>query len=126
MALASDLNRGDCFNYNNEIIKVVRKEVITVGTHSHTKLKLFVKNIFTSSEKVLTLAHNDKVDIVEAQMKQGQLISKQDTKAQVMDTHSYETFDAEINDNIKDQINEGDNIVFLEVNNRRIIVDKGK
>ena len=124
MALASELNKGDCINHNGELLKVVRKEVIAVGTHSHTKLKFFMRNIFTGSEKVLTLAHNDKVESVEVHLKQGQIISKQGTKAQVMDNHTYEVFDVEMSEDLTDKLNEGDSVAFIEVNNKRVIIEK--
>ncbi|MDP2750657.1 MAG: hypothetical protein Q8O89_07545 [Nanoarchaeota archaeon] len=124
MASADELDKKSCFRYNNEIVRVLKKEVVTVGTHSHSKLKFYVKNIFGGGEKPVVLAHNDRVDIVEIKQKNGLLLSRNGKEAQVMDNHSYETFDAEIIEAALDKVNENENIIFVEVDGKNFITDR--
>jgi translation elongation factor P/translation initiation factor 5A len=125
MASATDLNKGSTFEHKGELLKVVRKEVVAVGTHSHTKLKFFVKPLFGGGgEKILNFAHNDKVDIVEIQKKSGSVVSKMPEKAQIMDNRSYETLDVEVEPELLEQLNEGDNVIFVEYKGKIIIVEK--
>jgi len=76
MPIASELERGNYFIYNNEPVRVLRKKVIVVGTHSHSKLKFYVQGLNEKSEKSVTLNHTDKIKIVDIVRKLGQIISK--------------------------------------------------
>ena len=64
MAEAKELKNGYYFVYNGELLKVNKRELVAYGTHSHTKLKFFVENLFKGNEKVINLAHTDSVEIV--------------------------------------------------------------
>ena len=85
MAIASDLDKGNYFIYNGEPVRVVRKEVVSVGTHSHTKLKFYVQGLREKGERTVILQHSDRVDKMEIMRKQGQIISKSSSKVQIMD-----------------------------------------
>lgn len=124
MAMASDLERGKYFMYKEEIHKVVRKEVVTYGTHSHTKLKLYIQDLWGKGEKVINLSHTDRVDMVDIIKKTAQVISKTPQSVQIMDTHSYETFDVQIDPELKEQINEGDEVIFVNYNNMIKVLEK--
>lgn len=115
MASAHDLNKGSCFEYKGEVLRVIKKEVVTVGTHSHTKLKLYVKPaIADGGEKTVILAHQDKVELCEIIKKTGTVVSKTQDKVQVMDSYSYETHDSDVSKELLDSLNEGDEVIFVE------------
>ena len=89
MSSASELKKGSYFIYNNEPVRVNRKEVIVYGTHSHSKLKLFIQGLNKKGEKSINLHHTDKVETVDITRKTGQVISKTNDKVQIMDNVSY-------------------------------------
>ena len=124
MAMASDLERGKYFMYQGGIYKVNRKEVVAYGTHSHTKLKLYIQDLEGKGEKVINLSHTDRVDIVDIIKKTAQVISKTPQIIQIMDTHSYETFDVKVDPELKEQINEGDEVIFVHYNNMVKVLEK--
>jgi len=124
MAMATDLERGKYFLYNGEIYKVQRKEVVAYGTHSHTKLKFYIEDLGGMGEKSITLGHTDRVDIVDIQKKTAQVVSKTDTTVQIMDMHTYETCDAQVDSELKDEIKEGDVVIFINYNNMVKILEK--
>ena len=124
MPTASELERGSYFIYNNEPVRVLRKEVIVVGTHSHSKLKFFIQGLREKGERTVIFQHSDRVDKIEIMRKQGQVISKTGNKVQLMDNVSYETLDSNLPSELISDINEGDTITFVEVNGRVEILDK--
>ena len=124
MTTASELERGNYFIVNNEPVRVMRKEVVAFGTHSHSKLKIFYQPLNGGGEKSVTLQHADKVDVVEIIRKLGQVISKTSSKVQVMDAVSYETLDANLPPELLNDVNEGDNVTFIELNGKVEILDK--
>ena len=124
MSTASELERGNYFIYNNEPVRVIRREVIVVGTHSHSKLKFYIQGLREKGERTVTFQHSDRVEKVDIMKKQGQIISKTENKVQVMDAVSYETLDANLPSELAGEINEGDNVTFVELNGVVEILDK--
>ena len=124
MAIASDLDRGKYFIHNGEIHKVNRRELVAYGTHSHTKLKFYIEGLLGSGEKSLTMGHTDRVDIVDIQKKTAQVIAVNPDSVQIMDMHNYETFDGEVTPEIKKELKEGDEVIFIDYNNKITILEK--
>lgn len=124
MPTASELERGNYFIYNNEPVRVIRKEVIVVGTHSHSKLKFYIQGLREKGERTVIYQHSDRIDKIEIMRKQGQVISKAGNKVQLMDNVSYETLDSNLPAELISDINEGDQVTFIEVNGRVEVLDK--
>jgi translation elongation factor P/translation initiation factor 5A len=126
MSNASDVERGNFIEHNGELLQVVRKEVISVGTHSHSKLKFYVVGLEGKGEKSIVLAHNDKVEILDIIRKTAIVLSKSPQKIQIMDTVSYETLDAECEPSIMQEINEGDEVIYISYNGIVKVLHKKK
>ncbi len=125
MAAAQELQRGSYFIYNSEVVRVLRKEVIVVGTHSHSKLKFYIQGLNEKGERSVNLGHADKVEIVDIVRKLGQVISKtSNNKVQVMDMVSYETLDANASPELLSELNEGSQVTFIELNGNVEIIEK--
>ena len=124
MPTASELEKGNHFFVNNEPVRVMRKEVVAFGTHSHSKLKIFYQPLEGGGEKTITLQHADRVETVEIIRKLGQVISKANGKVQVMDMVSYETLDATEPSEIFSDLNEGDQVTFIDLKGNVQILEK--
>jgi len=124
MPTASELEKGNHFFVNNEPVRVMRKEVVAFGTHSHSKLKIFYQPLEGGGEKTITLQHADRVETVEIIRKLGQVISKANGKVQVMDMVSYETLDATAPSEIFNNLNEGDQVTFIDLKGNVQILEK--
>ena len=122
MAIASELEKGNYFIYNGEPVRVIRRELVAVGTHSHTKLKFYVQGLKEKGEKAVTFSHSDRVEKTDIMRKHGQVISVNGSKAQVMDMISYDTLDADAPADFP--IEEGNNVTFIEFNGKVIILEK--
>ena len=124
MPTASELEKGNYFLVNNEPVRVMRKEVVAFGTHSHSKLKIFYQPLNGGGENTITLQHADKVETVEIIRKLGQVISKTNSKVQVMDMVSYDTLDASAPSEILNELNEGDHVTFIDMKGDVKILEK--
>lgn len=124
MSTAQELERGNYFIYNGEPVRVLRKEVIVVGTHSHSKLKFYIQGLNEKGERDINFHHTDKIEIVDIIRKLGQVIAKANNKVQVMDMVSYETFDVNSPQDLFNDLSEGDNVTFIELNGNIQIIEK--
>lgn len=101
MAVAKDVEIGAWIVFNREPYKVKRKDVITAGTHSHSKLKFTLQGLFGQGEKTNVYAHNDQLDMADLEIKTGQIISVTGNKCQIMEGRTYEIEEAEIPEGIE-------------------------
>ncbi len=124
MSSASELKRGSYFIHNGKPVCVVRKEIVVYGTHSHSKLKIFIRGLNKRGESSINLHHTDKVEMVDIVRKTGQIISKTNDKVQIMDTVSYETLDASAPEEILSELNEGDQVIFIDFEGNTQIIEK--
>ena len=124
MSTATELKRGSYFIHNGKPVQVTRRELVAYGTHSHSKLKLFIKGLSGRGEKTVNMHHTDRVEIVEIIKKVGQVISKTDDKVQIMDNVSYETLDGTAPRDLINELNEGDQVTFIDFNGIIQILEK--
>ena len=64
---------------------------------------------------------HDKVQIPIIEKEVAQVLSVQETKANVMDTKTYETFDLDIPEEFKGQVKEGSNIVYWIMMGKKVL-----
>ncbi len=124
MPEAKDVRIGEYIIFNREPYKLKRKEIVTAGTHMHSKLKFIMQGLFSTGEKTSVFGHHDKVDLAELEMKSGQVISVVGSKCQIMDSRSYEVVDVEVNPDVP--VQEGSNVIFVLYNGRNILMGEAK
>ena len=124
MPTASELKKGSYFIYNNKPVQVIRKEIVVYGTHSHSKLKLFIQGLNQKGERSINLHHTDKVEIVDIIRKTGQIISKTNDKVQIMDNVTYETLEANAPEEILNELKEGNQVTFVNFKGNIQIIEK--
>ena len=124
MPSASELKKGSYFIHDDKPVRVNRKEVVVYGTHSHSKLKLFISGLSQKGERSINLHHTDKVEIINIIRKTAQVISKTNDKVQIMDNVSYETLDANAPQELFDELREGNLVTFVDLNGKIEIIEK--
>ncbi len=124
MSTASELKKGSYFIHNGKIVEVLRREVIAYGTHSHSKLKIYFKGLAERGEKNVNLHHTDRVEIADITKKTAQVVSKTNGKAQIMDSMTYETLDASAPEELLSELEEGNEVAFIDFNGNIQIIEK--
>lgn len=109
--------------HKGEPCLVKLNQIVVTGTHSHAKNKLELEGLFSGKGERLVLPPHEKLETLEIIKKLGQLISKTNDKVQIMDMNTYETLDAEIDEKIE-ELNEGDQVTFVDFNGRIRILEK--
>jgi translation elongation factor P/translation initiation factor 5A len=124
MPSATDLKNGSYFIHNGEPVRVLRKELVAYGTHSHSKLKIFFQGLYEKGTRSINLHHTDKVEIAEIIKKVGQILSKNNNKIQLMDNVSYETLDGSAPKELLSELNEGDSVTFIDFKGNIQVIEK--
>lgn len=116
--------KGDYILYKNEPYRIRDIGIVVTGTHSHTKVKLQVQGLFSNLIESFTMPPHERVEEVDIVRKAAQLISKTPDNVQIMDMHSYQTLDADADPNLKNELNEGDNVTYVEFNGSIKVLEK--
>ncbi len=124
MSEAKELKAGSWIVYGGELYHVKKREVTIYGTHSHSKIKLFIQSIFGGGEKIVNFGQHEQVEEADIVRKAGQVLSKNGKSAQVMDTVNYETFDAELTDELANEVKEGDTVTFIDFKGKLSVIEK--
>jgi len=122
MASYEDLNKGDYFLHRGEPYLVKRNEIVTVGTHCHKKNKVDIVGLFSGKGELLTEHPGNKVEMLDIKRKVAQVISKSPSTLQLMDTVSFETFDAQAKPEMP--FSEGDYVFYVSYEGRSIILER--
>jgi len=121
MGVIKDMAIGSWIMYQGQPHQIKRKENVAYGTHSHSKTKLFLQPLSGGAVREATFAHQDKVEEVEIVRKNGQVIAKLGKKVQIMDPISYETLEADISQELFEQVREGDEVIFVNFNGIKVL-----
>ncbi len=111
---AKDAKLGTYILNRNEPYRVIKRENVTVGTHSHSKTKLTIQGLFNGKTEILTVAHHENLEEAE--------LSRSKGTVQLMDLESYETITAKA-EGFLDVIKEGATVGYVEFNQHYIVTE---
>lgn len=85
------------------------------GKHGHAKVNMMAVGIFDGKKRNMVMPGHDMVDVPIVDKRTASVLSIDGDHANVMDAESFETFDLEIPENLKDDVVEGCNILYWVV-----------
>ena len=118
------LSRGSYIAHKGEPYRIKKIGLVVVGTHSHTKTKVEMTGLFSGKKETLTMSSHERVEDIEIIKNHGQLIAKRDNEVQVMSMDNYEMIDADVQPGLIDEINEGDDVTYVEFEGRARVIEK--
>ena len=102
---------------------VKSNDISKTGKHGHTKCRIEAIGIFDGKKKVYLCGGHDKLDSPMINKRKAQVLSIGE-KASVMDLESYETMEMSIPADLKEEVKEGDQVEYWEVEGNKIIKRK--
>ncbi len=91
------------------------------GKHGHLKCRVEGIGLIDNVKRVQVMVGHSKVEVPIIEKKNAQVLSISETKAQVMDLESFETFDAVVSDEVKDKMTDGKEVVYWDIVGVKII-----
>lgn len=118
------LKKGNYMLHKGEPAMITSIGFVVTGTHSHGKMKVQVRGLFSGKGDSFTLPLHERVQEVKIIRKLAQLIAKNPNNAQVMDMQSFETVTADADDELMQELNEGDNVTYVEFEGKARVIEK--
>jgi len=123
MGGVKQLRQGNHIMHKGFPHRVLKNQIVVTGTHSHTKNRLELQNIFTGQKDTVTLSPHFNVEEVDIIRKLGQIIAKSQNSVQIMDMNSFETLDAEVDDELKSQAEVGQSVTYVDFDSKIRLIE---
>ena len=93
------------------------------GKHGASKVRIEAVGIINGQKKIFVMPGHDKIEVPFVEKRKAQILSLGE-RASVMDIDSFETFDINVDDEVKGTIKEGDNVEYWIVEGEKVIKRK--
>ena len=118
------LKEGGYIIIDDEPCEIVSISVSKPGKHGAAKARIDAIGIFDGQKRSIVQPVTAKVYVPIVERKRAQVISVMGDVAQLMDLETYETFELPIPEELKDKIEPGKEIVYIESLGKRKIAEK--
>lgn len=121
---ASEAKVGTTIIIENAPCSVRSQDVSKTGKHGHAKVRIEAIGILDGKKRVFVVPGDERFEVPLIKKCRGQILSMQEDKASIMDLETFETLDVIIDPDIKNEIKEGDNVEYWDIEGAKIIKRK--
>jgi translation initiation factor 5A len=118
------LKEGGYVVIDDEPCEIVSISVSKSGKHGAAKARIEAIGLFDGQKRSIVQPVTAKVYVPIVERKRAQVLSVVGDVAQLMDLETYETFELQIPEELKDKIEPGKEIVYIESLGKRKIVER--
>lgn len=117
----STLQKGSYVMMGGEASRVTDIQVSRPGKHGHAKIRMSAVGLIDGKKRVEVMPGHDNIEVPIIDKKTAQVLSVHGDTANVMDVETYETFDLEIPEELKDKCVDGVNILFWQILEEKVM-----
>ena len=121
---AADARVGATIMIDNVPCIVRTNDMSKTGKHGHTKCRIEAICILDDKKKVLVVSGHERFDVPLITKYRGQVLSIAGDRASLMDLESYETLELPMSDEIKEELKEGDQAEYWDIEGVKLIKRK--
>ncbi len=114
MKEVSELSEGNIIEIEGRPCKISKISSSMPGKHGHAKYSIEARDIFNGKKRHIKESSETKVDVPDVEVNEGQVISLSGDSTQMMDLSSYETFEISVPEEIQGNIEEGDEVKYVQ------------
>ncbi len=116
-----DVSEGQIITIDEEPCRIKKVSSSMPGKHGHAKYSIEAEGIFDGKKRNLKEPSDSKVEVPNVEVKDGQVISLSGDSMQMMDLESYDTFEISIPEELQGELDEGDELKYIESSGRKKI-----
>ena len=118
------IKKGNYIIHENEACVI--KDVKTLTSKNSPVIKLELEGLFSGKYYNSHILTNQNIEEANLTRKCGTVISKKNNKIEIMDIQTFETFNADIDPELLERAQEGDNITFVHSDTSTKIIEVRK
>jgi len=96
-------------------------DVSKTGKHGHAKVRFEAISVLDGKKKVMVVPGHERFEVPMIEKNKAQVLSIAGDKANLMDLESFENFELAIPEDVKEQVVEGGNIEYWNVEGQKFI-----
>ena len=96
-------------------------DISKTGKHGHAKCRIEAIGIIIGTKKVFVVPGHERLDVPRIDKRKSQVLSVTGDKASIMDLETYETLELPVSEELKEQIKDGDQVEYWDVEGVKII-----
>lgn len=109
---ASSLRVGGYIILDGKACRVADIQTSKTGKHGHAKSRIAAVALKDGSKIIKVFPGHDKVEVPIIEKESAQVLSLHGDTATIMDNKTYETFDIKIPEEMKDEVREGEQVIY--------------
>ena len=117
----NDLKVGSYIILEGAACKITDIQISRPGKHGHAKLRIEGMGIIDDRRRIIVMPAHDNIEVPIIEKKSAQVLSVHGTTATVMDSETYETFDLEIPEELRQSCVAGIYMLYWKVLENRIM-----
>jgi len=121
---ATDAKVGTVIVVDGEPCSVRSIDISKTGKHGAAKARIEATSIFDGKKKVIAASSHERYEVPMIKKTRAQVLSVSGDKASIMDLETFETFEAPIDVEIRNEIKENDNVEYWDVEGGRKIIKR--
>ena len=119
-----ELGVGEYIVVNGDPCVITKKTSSSTKNSDPKKEKIYVEGLFDGQKRTMVKNLSEEVTVPEVERKNAQIVAIVRDNAQLMDLSTYETFELSIPLELRGELEEGDEVGYIEALNRKKIVEK--
>jgi len=120
-----DLKPGKYVMIDDAPWRVVGIEVSAPGKHGAAKMRVTAIGMFDGTKRTLLKPSDADTEVPIIERKKGQIVSMTGVTAQVMDLETFETFEMELPEDMREGAESGKEVEYMETMGRKMIMKVG-
>lgn len=118
---ATDLKVGSFVTIEGDHYAVRSMDVSKTGKHGHAKCRFEANSLTGGKKKVMVVPGHERFEVPMIDKRKAQVLSIVGDKASLMDSENFENFELEIPEELKEEVSEGMNVEFWDIEGEKII-----
>ncbi len=111
----TEIRVGTFLLLEGAVCEVKKMGISKSGKHGHAKVRFEATDILTGKKKVMVFSGHARFDVPMIEKKKAQVLSINNGVASLMDSESFENIELPIPEEIKEEIKEGGNAEYWDV-----------
>jgi len=121
---ATEAKPGTAISFEGDSYIVKSNDISKSGRHGHSKCRIEAEHIIDGKKKVFNIAGHNKFEVPLITKNNGQILSIAGNRASIMDLKSFETLEILVPEELKEELNEGDQVEYWDVEGIKLIKKK--
>jgi len=118
---AHDVKDGSSIIIDNAPCVVKNNDISKSGKHGASKCRIEAIGILDGKKRIVAVPGHERFEVPLIEKKKAQVLSVSGEKASVMDSDSFETFDIAIDEEVKNDVHEGNNVEYWDIDGVKVI-----